>query len=179
MSRRRVPGRETDAAESNTRRTWYGYGQLAQAEKRGVGLFLHDTPRVFAEISVVSLPVLLFVMEYPADGWFDAKATALVAWTTAVVVGTLVRIGAVHPIATPTPGWVTLSPRLVALRVPYFNAALALAIFGGLAMEGAITGVGAGGTVGVGAGIGWAATVSAGAVLAFPRVADEWVSVVG
>lgn len=179
MSRRRVPGRETDAAESNTRRTWYGYGQLTRTEKRRFGLFLHDVTRVFAEISVVSLPVLLFVMGYPADGWFDAKATALVAWTAAVVVGTLIRIGAVHPVATPTPGWVTLSPRLVALRVPYFNAALALAIFGGLAAEGAVTGVGADGTAGVAAGIGWTAATSAGAVLAFPRAADEWVAVGG
>ncbi|WP_418286568.1 hypothetical protein [Halorubrum sp. DTA46] len=177
MSRRGPPGRETAAAESGDRRTWYGWGQLTRVEKRGVGLFLHDVTRVFSELSIVSLPVLLAVMEYPTTGWFDAKATALVAWTTAVVVATLIRIGAVHPVGTATPGWVTLSPWLVALRVPYFNASLALAIFGGLAVHEATTALG-GEFAGLVVGLGWAGTVAAGSVLAFPRVAEEWLSVV-
>jgi hypothetical protein len=93
VTRRGTPGRESAAARSTERQIWYGYGQLTRAEKSRFGVFLHDTTRLFAEVSVFSLPVLLFVMEYPATGWFDAKATGIVAWLTAVIVGTLVRGG--------------------------------------------------------------------------------------
>lgn len=82
MTRRGTPGRESAAARSTERQIWYGYGQLTRAEKSRFGVFLHDTTRLFAEVSVFSLPVLLFVMEYPATGWFDAKATGIVAWLT-------------------------------------------------------------------------------------------------
>ena len=180
MTRRGTPGRESAAARSTERRIWYGYGQLTSAEKSRFGVFLHDTTRLFSEISILSLPVLLLVMEYPATGWFDAKATGLVAWLTAVVVGTLVRGGFVHPIATPTPGWVTLSPSLLLARVPYFNSGLALAIFGGLRVEQTIATVApASGGLGVAAGLAWAAGVATLLSLCFPWFAERWLSVVG
>lgn len=178
MSRRGPPGRETAAARSNERRTWYGWGQLTRVEKNRFGLFLHDSPRMFAEVSLVSLPVLLLVMASPPTGWFDAKATGLVAWAVAVVVGTLVRIGLVRPFATRTLGWVTLNPWLTVLRIPYFNVGLGVAIFGGLAVDGAVTWLGGGDLVGVGTGLVWTGTVAAGVVLAFPRIAEAWLSVV-
>ncbi|RAW45493.1 hypothetical protein DQW50_09135 [Halorubrum sp. 48-1-W] len=177
MSRHGPPGRETAAARSGERATWYGYGRRARVEKSGFGLFLHDVPRLFTEVSVLSLPVLFVVMGYPSSGWFDSKATALVAWTVAVVVSTLLRTGHVRPLATPTRGWVSLSPWLLALRVPYFNGTFWLAIFGGLAVH-----AGVGGVVGpgpaIGAGLGWAAVVAGAGVLAFPRAAETWLSVV-
>ncbi|MFW6317046.1 MAG: hypothetical protein ACOC06_01075 [Halorubrum sp.] len=180
MTRRGTPGRESAAARSTERRIWYGYGQLTRTEKSRFGVFLHDTTRLFAEISVFSLPVLLSVMEYPASGWFDAKATGLVAWLTAVVVATLVRGGFVRPLATPTPGWVTLSPSLLVARVPYFNGGLALAIYGGLRVEKAVAAVApASDGLGVVAGLAWAAGVAALLSLCFPRFAERWLSVVG
>jgi len=179
MTRRRTHGRESAAARSRERRVWYGYGQLARAEKSRFGVFLHDTTRLFAEISILSLPVLLFVMEYPAAGRFDAKATGLVAWIAAVVAGTLVRGGFVQPLATRTPGWVTLSPSLLLARIPYFNGGLALAIFGGLRVEQTLARVAPTSSgFGVAAGLAWAAGVATLLSLCFPRFAERWLSVV-
>jgi hypothetical protein len=97
-----------------------------------------------------------------------------------VIVGTLVRGGFVRPLATPTPGWVTLSPSLLLARIPYFNGGLALAIFGGLRVEQAMTGLAAvSGSVGVVAGLAWAAGVATLLSLCFPRFAERWLSVVG
>lgn len=180
MTRRGTPGRESAAARSTERRIWYGYGQLARAEKSRFGVFLHDATRLFAEISIVSLPVLLVVMETPAVGWFDAKATGLVAWIAAVLAATLVRGGFVRPLATPTLGWVTLSPPLLLARVPYFNAGLAVAIFGGLRAERSLVGVDpASGGIGVAVGLAWAAGVATLLSLCFPRFAERWLSIVG
>ncbi|MDZ5809910.1 hypothetical protein U4E84_00895 [Halorubrum sp. AD140] len=179
MSRRRTPGREGAAARSGERRTWYGYGELTRVEKSRLGVFLHDTTRLFAEISVVSLPVLLLAMEHPPSGWFDAKATGLVAWIAAVVTATLVRGGFVRPLATATPGWVTLSPSLLLARIPYFNGGLALAIFGGLGVERSVATVVPDGALGIVLGLTWAAGVAVLLSLSFPRVAERWLSVVG
>jgi len=176
MSRREgPPGRETAAARSNVRRIWYGYGQLGRAEKSGFGLFLHDVVRIYAEVSVLSLPVLFAIMGTPATGWLDAKATGLVAWLTMILAGTLIRGGWMRPFATPAPGWVRLSPSLLVLRVGYFNLALAVAAFGGLVVAGAVTAVATGPAVA----LGWAGGVAATSMLAFPRVADEWLALRG
>jgi len=171
--RRGPPGRETAAAESNERRSWYGYGHLTRTEKGGVGLFLHDATRIFGEVTVISLPVLLFVMDYPATGWFDAKATGLVTWTVAILVGTLVRGGWVRPLASGTRGWVSLNPTLLALRVPYFNAVMALGIFGGLWIAGLLVGFDAGTVPVIAVGLGWAVLAPLVGFLAFPCVAEE------
>ena len=67
MSRREgPPGRETAAARSNVRWVWYGYGQLGRAEKSGFGLFLHDTVRIYAEVSMLAFPRV-------AGGWLTAR----------------------------------------------------------------------------------------------------------
>lgn len=169
MSRRVGPrGRETAAAESRTRRIWYGWGQLGRAEKSGFGVFLNDIVRIYAEVSVVSLPALLLIMASPTTGWPDAKATGLLAWMTAVVVGTLIRGGWVTPLWTSSLGWVTLAPSLLLLRVPYFNLALAAAAYGGVAVA-AVAGQPL-------VGLGWAFATGVLSMLAFPAVAQRWVA---
>lgn len=180
MSRREGPrGRETAAARSNVRRTWYGYGTLTRTEKSGLGIFLHDATRIFAEMTLLALPVLLFVMDYPTTGWFDAKATGLLTLTVAVIAGTLVRGGWVRPLGSATRGWVTLAPVPLLVRLPYFNVIFALAIFGGLVVGGTVGAPNAGDTVAVLAGLGWAAGVALVGTLAFPRVAEETVVRIG
>jgi len=168
MSRRVGPrGRETAAAKSQKRRIWYGYGQLARTEKNGAGLFLHDTIRIYGELSVLALPALFVVMSYPGGAWWDAKGTALIAWLTMTLVGTLIRGGWIRPLLTPSRGWVTLSPPLLAFRLLYFNLAMLVAAYGGLA---------------VAAGVGWlpaSALWAAGfgtlAMLVFPVAAQRLV----
>jgi hypothetical protein len=162
------PGRETAAARSSERWIWYGYGTLTRNRKDGIGTFLHDTVRLYAEVSVLALPALFYVWLYPRTVFFDVTAMAMVAWMTMTVTGTLVRGGWVHPPATATPGWVTLAPSLLALRVPYFNLALLVASFGGLAVSGLVGRPLAGGL--------WAGGVAALSMLAFPRVVDEWMA---
>jgi len=169
MSRREgLPGRETAAARSKVRRIWYGYGQLGRAEKNGLGLFLHDTVRIYAEVSVLSLPVLFAIMAVPATGRLDAKATGLVAWLTMTLVGTLIH-----------GGWVRLSPALLVLRIGYFNLALAVAAFGGVAVAGAVPAAVTGPAVGPGLALAWAGGVAVVSTLVFPRVAGEWLAVRG
>lgn len=158
-------GRETAAAESSSRRTWYGYGQLTRSEKDGYGVFLHDTVRIFGEVSVLGLPALLAVAVYPATAFLDVTATALLAWLSMTVTGTLVRGGWVHPVGTDTPGWVTLAPTLLLLRIGYFNATLLLAGFGGIALAGLTSGS---------LGLLFAVATGALAMLTFPAVADRW-----
>jgi len=175
MGRRRGPsGRETDVAHSNVRRVWYGYGQLTRAKKSGFGIFLHDTVRLYAEVSILSLPALFAIMATPATAWLDAKATGLVAWLTMTVVGTLVRGGWVRPLGTPALGWVRVSPSLLVLRIGYFNLALAVAAFGGVAVGATVPSVVAGPLAGPVTALAWAGAVATISMLAFPRVAGEW-----
>ncbi|MXV63163.1 hypothetical protein GS429_14010 [Natronorubrum sp. JWXQ-INN-674] len=161
----RVPGRQTRPAHSATRRTWYGYGKRARVEKSGFGRFLHDCSYVFGDISSLSLPVLFAIMAAPGAGAFDATAAGLLAWTTMVLIGTAIRGGWIRPPATETLGWVAVTPSLVALRLVYYNLALGIAVFGGVAMANA-------------AGIAplsliVAFVVAAGSTLAFPRLSQS------
>jgi len=166
-SRRRGPrGRETAAAESGTRRTWYGYGRLSWTEKDGYGVFLHDIIRIYGEVSIIGLPLLLFVWAYPTTAFLDVTAMAMVAWLTMTLVGTLIRGGWVRPLATGTPGWATLAPTLLVLRLGYFNLTFAVSSFGGLAVA-AVTGVGP-------LGLAWSSGSAALAMLLFPRAAEGW-----
>jgi hypothetical protein len=165
------PGRETQAADSTERRIWYGYGTLGRAEKDPLGMFLQDVVRIYAEISVLSLPVLVVVMLLPPGVWYDATATALVAWMLMTVVGTLIRGGWVQPLVTETRGWVTLSPWLLALRVVYFNLTFVLSAFGGVVIAVALDWPPAG--------VLWAAPVAIVSILLFPRVAEETAARVG
>ncbi|GAB7090687.1 hypothetical protein JCM18237_09580 [Halorubrum luteum] len=171
MSRRKgPPGRETAAATSRTRRTWYGYGSLARSEKSGFGVFLHDTTRIFAEVSVFSLPTLVYIMTVPPAGPLDAEATGLLAWLTMTLVGTLIRGGWITPLLSATPGWVSLSPVLLLLRLGYFNVTMATAAFGGLTLGNAVWPVVD--VVWPVVGVGWAIGSAALAILLFPRVAQ-------
>ncbi len=167
MSRAEPSGRETGVAESSRRRVFYGYGSSTTVEKSGFGRFLDDVVRVYAEVSVFALPVLLYIMEYPAGDWFDAKATGLVAWSTMTLVGALIRGGWLQPIWTEKSGWVTLRPWLIVLRIGYLPAVLAVAVFGGLWV---------GGLAGVTAASVWTVGVAAGGIVVFPRVAERWLA---
>lgn len=162
------PGRETAAAHSRMRRIWYGYGSLARDEKSRFGLFLNDLSRLYAEVSLFALPTLLFIMDYPAAGWFDAKATGILAWMTMTLVGTLIRIGWIRPLASETRGWVTLDPWLIVLRLGYFNLAVATATFGGLFVA-TVVGWSS-------AGLLWSGGVAAVSMLSFPALAEAWLT---
>ena len=137
-NRRRAPGRQTRPAYSSTRRTWYGYGRLATVEKSGFGRVLHDCPHIFGDISFPALPVLVAIMATPGRGVYDATAAGLLVWTTMVAVGPAIRGGWVRPLWTETLGWVTAAPSLILLRVVYYNLSIAVAVFGGVALEDAV-----------------------------------------
>lgn len=158
------PGRETRAARSRKRRTWYGHGQTARTELSGAGRFVHDVFRLSADVFLASLPVLLLVLFAGGTGGFGPRTAALVGVLSTTLVGTAIRGGWITPLATETPGWVALSPPLVALRVLYYNLALAVAAYGGVA---AATAAGT-----PPASLGVAALVGAVAALLFPRVAE-------
>ena len=158
------PGRETRPAHSRERRIWYGHGQLARAELSGPGRFIHDSLRVSADVSVASLPVLLFVLLAGGVGTYGPRTAVFAGLLSMALVGTAVRGGWITPLATATRGWVSLSPSLVALRVVYYNLALALAAYGGVAVASA------GGRPP--ASLGVAVLVGGAAALSFPRVAE-------
>jgi len=153
---------------STERRIWYGYGQLARAEKSRFGAFLHDTIRIFGEVAVLGLPALLCVWVSPTTAFYDVTATAMVAWAGMTLVGPLVRGGWIHPIGTDAPGWVRLAPSLLLLRAAYYNAVLLRASFGVFALS-VIAGRPALGFL-------FAAAVACLSMLAFPRVTDEWMA---
>ncbi|QCJ46516.1 hypothetical protein [Haloprofundus sp. MHR1] len=130
------PGRTTETAESRQRWGWSGHGEGAKVEKDAVGLFLDDVAYAFADISVSALPAILAVYMLGDIRPFGARTATLVAWLTMVVVAAVIRGGWVTPLGSDVPGWVTLAPSLVLLRFLYFNAALALAGYGGAAISG-------------------------------------------
>lgn len=132
MSRRSdrdVPGRDTRPAYNSTRRTWYGHGTLTLAEKSGLNRFLHDATYVFADISIFSLPALLYVMLADSSSAGVLTAATLTAWLGMVFVATTIRGGWLKPLATDTLGWLSFRPVLVGvgLRVVTYPAILGLA----------------------------------------------------
>ena len=159
------PRREPEAADSTERRIWYGYGTLGRAEKDPLGMLLQDVIRIYGEVTVLSLPILLLVHILPPGVWYDATGTALVAWILMTLVGTLIRGGWVQPLATDTPGWVTLSPWLLVLRVLYFNGTFVVAAFGGVYLGAAL------GWAPVG--LLWSGAVAILSTLLFPRIGEE------
>lgn len=163
-------GRETTLANSTRRRIWYGYGSTGRAEKTAFGRLLNDATRIAAEVAIFGLPTLLYIMYLPPDGWFDAKATGLIALLTMTLVGSLIRIGTVRPLGSREYGWVTLVPWLLVLRVGYLNLGLATAVLGGPVVASA--------TGSVAVGVGWTVAVSTLAISAFPRTAEVWLSLV-
>lgn len=167
------PARQTRQATSRRRQSWSGWGEGGVAEKDAVGVFLDDVTYVFADISVLGLPFLYALLVGAANEWVGLKTPALVGWMTMVVGAALIRGGWVAPPATDALGWVALKPWLVAFRLVYYNAALALATFGGRTAE-----VASAGTVSALASIVVAFGVGALAVGAFPRLAESFYAVV-
>ena len=162
------PGRETRAATSTYRSEFLGIGNRTGTEKDRLGSLLADLGRIVGEVGALTLPVMLYlpfaVRRPPA--LFE---TWLAALTTMVVVATLVRNGRIASIPfTDAPGWARLLPTLIALRIPYFNGALLVAIYGG----GAVVGV----TDALTAGLAWSVLVAAGATLLFPAAVDAWMA---
>ena len=125
------PARQTRAARSRRRQSWSGWGERDATEKDAVGLFLDDVAYAFADVSTPSIPILYYLLVTEGAEYFGVKAAAMVAWLTMVVGAALIRGGWIRPLATDVPGWVALSPWLVALRFVYYNGALALAAYGG------------------------------------------------
>ncbi|WP_435174310.1 hypothetical protein [Halorussus sp. AFM4] len=163
------PARQTRAATSRRRQSWSGWGEGRVEEKDGVGVFLDDVTYAFADVSVPSIPVLYALLVGEGTAWFGLKAFALVAWLTMVAGAALVRGGWVAPPATDAPGWVAVTPWLVALRVVYYNATLALAAYGGRALAAAWSPVAA---------VVLALLVGAVSVALFPRIAESFYAVV-
>lgn len=158
------PGRETKAARSPERRTWYGYGQLTRAEKRGAARYLHDLTYAFADVSMFGLPAVFFVFLATGEGAFGAGTVTLVVWLTMVATAAAIRGGWVTPLATSVPGWVSITPALVAVRVCYYNAAIAATVVGSLLAADA---VGSPPTA-----VAFAAFLAVLSTMAFPAVAE-------
>jgi hypothetical protein len=163
------PARQTRAATSRRRQSWSGWGEGQVDEKDAVGVFLDDVTYAFADVSVPSIPFLWHVMMADGGAWFGLKAFSLVAWLTMVAGAALIRGGWVRPLATDTPGWVALTPWLVALRLGYFNGTLALSAFGGREIAASVSPL---------AGGGFALLVGALSVALFPRVAESFYATV-
>lgn len=118
------PTRQTRAATDRRRASWHGLGVADRAEKDGIGMFLDDVVYAFADVSVVSIPALYLVM-VGEGGFGGVTAGVLAAWMVAVLVAASIRGGWITPLGTDVPGWVSLTPVLVAARVPYYNATFA------------------------------------------------------
>ena len=125
-------GRNTKAAQNRERRTWTaGAGGVTTIEKDGFGLWIDDITYAFAEISVTSLPILYIVLVTAGTEFFGAKSAATIGWLTMVVVAGTIRGGWVTPLATDVPGWVSITPSLVMLRLIYYNLVLAVVTYTG------------------------------------------------
>lgn len=163
--RDRPPGRRTRPAYTQRRQSWYGYGTIANMEKSRFGCFLHDVTAIFGEVSILGLPVLMYVATTDAGGGYGVTAAALVAWMTTVFAGALVRGGLVRPLATETLGWVAFSPALIVLRVVYYNVVLLVAAYGSVLVATAVDVPPLSLAVAV--------AIAILAVLAFPRLGEE------
>ena len=162
----RVPGRDTRSATSRQRQTSYGWGKRTLKETDALGCLLHDAAYVLGDVSVAALPVLLYTTVMTEIGHFNAGSAMFVAWLATVAVGAVIRGGWVLPLATEVPGWVSMTPALFAVRIVYFNCALAAAAFGGAALATAV-GVPPASMV-------LAVLVAAVATMLFPAVAEAF-----
>lgn len=140
-------------------------GTLTRAEKSGFGRFLDDVTYIFADVTVSSLPALLYVWANEPDSELALTAPALAAWTTMVVVGTLIRGGWITPVGSKTLGWVSTRLSLLGARLVYFNLVLLTSVYGSFGLAALI---GIDGLV-----VPVAVAIGATATLAFPRIADE------
>lgn len=139
-------------------------GKTGSDEKSAFGRFLHDVPYLYAEISVISLPALWYVLLAASGGGYGVTGSALVTWTAMTLVATLIHMGSIRPLATATLGWVTLGPSLVGLRLVYYNLVVLVGSYGSVALA-ALVGYPPLSLV-------IAAVVGGISMLAFPRLAE-------
>jgi hypothetical protein len=132
--RHRVPGRKTRPAYTPRRRSWYGWGQTGSGEKSAFGQFLHDVPYIFAEISVLGLPTLIWIAVTAGNSGFGVSGSAFIGWATMTAVATALHMGLVRPLATDTLGWVSITPSLIGLRIVYYNLVFLLATYGSVSL---------------------------------------------
>lgn len=132
------PGREPGPARTRVRRSWYGHGTLTRVEKTPVSCFLHDLFFTFADVSIAGLPALVLVVGNAGSDPFGAATAALVAWLTMAAVAAAIRGGWLSPVATDTPGWISITLPLVVLRLLYYNLVLGVAAFGSVAAAAAL-----------------------------------------
>ena len=158
------PTRQTRAATGSRRWTWHGMGTAVKTDKDGVGVFLDDVAYAFAEISLLGLPVLYAVMMGAELAYFGSKTGLFAAWTAMVVAAALIRGGWLTPLGTDVPGWVSLKPSLIGLRLVYYNA-----VMGGAAYLGGAFAAAGHPFLSVVCPV----VVGAGAVGLFPAVADR------
>lgn len=161
----RAPGRNTRSAESTYRRSWAGYGRFIRVEKSAFGRYLHDLAYVFGEVSFLALPALYYVMAVGGEDAAGATGAALVAWLTMTVVGAAIRSGWFTPPGTDVPGWVSVTPALIGLRLVYFSATVAIAALGGVTVAELV------GPPAIA--LGWSAAVSTVATCLFPVVGER------
>lgn len=160
----RIPGRKTRPAYSRRRRTWFGVGQTGSAEKTVFGRFLHDIPYVFLEVFGLSLPASYYILSTVLDGGYGITGTAFVTVITMTIVATMIYTGLIRPLATDTLGWVSITPALVGVRLVYYNLALLVAAYGGVALATLVAYPPIS--------LGVAVVVGGVAMLAFPRIAE-------
>lgn len=158
------PGRRTKAARSTRRSSWYGLGTRTYEEKDRFGRFLDDLVFMFADVSLFGVVFLAGAVRSGDLRPFGLQSTALLAWLTMAVSAAVLRGGWVRPPFTPVRGWVSWQPSMLLLRLVYYNAALSLAVVGGVALAETT------GTPGL-AGA-FAVAVSALGIGAFPRCAE-------
>jgi len=161
MSRRR--SRDVRSATSDRRLTWYGWGKIARVPKTGFGQFLHDLARMYGDVSFSALPFLFLVWLSGEMSLFGFTTATIGVWFSLVFVGTLIRGGWIRPVLSDTPGWVAVAPSMIALRLVYYNVAMAISVFAAVTIGSATLG-----PLVIPASIGLGVLV---AVL-FPRIAD-------
>ena len=127
-------------------------------------MFLDDVAYAFAEISFLGLPALYAVVVGAELAYFGAKAGLFAAWMAMVLVAALIRGGWLTPLATDIPGWVSLKPSLIGVRLVYYNA-----VMGGAAYLGGAFAAAGHPVLSVVCPV----VVGAGAVGLFPAVADR------
>lgn len=159
------PGREPGPATTRVRRSWYGHGTLARVEKGPVNTFLHDVTYTFADVSMFGLPALFVVLLSASDAGFGAVSTTMVAWVTVAVVAAAIRGGWITPLATDTPGWVSMTWTLAGLRLLYYNVTILVAAYGSVALATALERPAAS--------LGIAFVIATLATVAFPRLAES------
>ena len=107
------------------RQTFYGLGDITGVEKNVYGRFFDDVVYTFAEVSVLSLPALWWVLLFvPVSEYFGTKNATLLAWLTMAFGVALFRGRLVSPPKTDFDGWIGLAPSLVVFRLFYYNIAL-------------------------------------------------------